>query len=100
MIDGFGGVLERLEAQDRNLVTLLNPSTPLAHSWWSIDGGITILKPKGGEAAHVPMPDRVTTNICFGGDDLRTAYITLSSTGQLVSMPWPTAGLPLNFLNK
>ena len=64
-----------------------------------IDGGITILKPGGGEPEHVPLPDRVTTNICFGGGDLQTAYITLSSTGRLVSMPWPTPGLPLNFLN-
>ena len=64
-----------------------------------LEGGITILKPGGGEPEHVAMPDKVTTNICFGGDDLRTAYITLSSTGQLVSMPWKTAGLPLNFLN-
>ena len=64
-----------------------------------VDGGITILKPKGGEPEHVPLPDRMTTNICFGGEDLRTAYITLSSTGRLVSMPWSTPGLPLNFLN-
>jgi len=65
-----------------------------------VDGGITILKPGGGEAEFVPMPDPVTTNVCFGGPDLRTAYVTLSSTGQLVSLPWRTAGLPLNFLNR
>ncbi len=65
-----------------------------------IDGGITILDPAGGRASHVPMPDPVTTNICFGGEDLKTAFITLSSTGQLVSIPWESAGLPLNFLNK
>lgn len=65
-----------------------------------IDGGITILQPDGGEPGFVPMPDRLTTNICFGGEDLKTAYVTLSSTGQLVSLPWPTPGLPLNFLNK
>ncbi|MCY3622518.1 MAG: SMP-30/gluconolactonase/LRE family protein [Gammaproteobacteria bacterium] len=65
-----------------------------------IDGGITVLSPTGGEPGFVPMPDRITTNICFGGEDLRTAYITLSSTGQLVSMPWQAPGLPLNFLNK
>ena len=46
------------------------------------------------------MPDPLTTNICFGGPDLATAYITLSSTGQLVSMPWGQSGLPLNYLNK
>ena len=65
-----------------------------------IDGGITVLSPTGGEPRFMPMPDRITTNICFGGEGLRTAYITLSSTGQLVSMPWETPGLPLNFLNK
>ena len=62
-----------------------------------IDGGITILSPTGGEPGFVPMPDRVTTNICFGGTDLRTAYITLSSTGQLAKVPWEVAGLGLNY---
>lgn len=65
-----------------------------------IDGGITTLSPRGSEPRFVPMPDRLTTNICFGGDDLKTAYVTLSATGQLVSMPWPTPGLPLNHLNE
>lgn len=66
-----------------------------------VDGGITILDPKGSVLPeHVPMPDVVTTNICFGGDDLKTAFITLSSTGQLIAMPWETAGLPLNYLNR
>jgi len=65
-----------------------------------IDGGITILDPAGGEASHVPMPDIVTTNICFGGEDLQTAYVTLSSTGKLVSTRWDTPGAPLNYLNR
>jgi gluconolactonase len=45
------------------------------------------------------MPDAATTNICFGGEALRTAYITLSESGRLVSIPWPRPGLPLNYLN-
>ena len=64
-----------------------------------INGGITVISPDGSKVRHVPMDDRFTTNICFGGNDLRTAFITLSSTGRLVSTPWDTAGLPLNFLN-
>jgi len=64
-----------------------------------VDGGITIVSPKGDPARLVPMPDRITTNICFGGPDLGTAFITLSSTGQLVSMPWEVPGLALNHLN-
>lgn len=65
-----------------------------------IDGGITTLSAGDQEPSFVAMPDRVTTNICFGGPELKTAFITLSSTGQLVSMEWPTGGLALNFLNK
>ncbi|MGE0621938.1 MAG: SMP-30/gluconolactonase/LRE family protein [Pseudomonadales bacterium] len=65
-----------------------------------IDGGITILDPAGGEPEHVPMPDIVTTNICFGGEDLMTAFVTLSSTGKLVSTRWQTPGLALNYLNR
>lgn len=62
-------------------------------------GGITVASPNGGEVEFIPMPDVMTTNICFGGPDLRTAYITLSGTGKLVAMDWPRPGLPLEFLN-
>jgi gluconolactonase len=65
-----------------------------------ITGGITVHSPDGERAQLIEMPDILTTNICFGGEDLKTAYITLSSTGSLVSIPWHCAGLPLNFLNK
>ena len=64
-----------------------------------INGGITVHSPDGERAQHIPMPDLLTTNICFGGDNLETAFITLSSNGKLVSMPWRCPGLPLNFLN-
>jgi gluconolactonase len=65
-----------------------------------MNGGITIISPDGSSVEHVPAPDIYTTNICFGGADLKTAYLTLSGSGKLVSTEWPTAGLPLNFLNK
>ncbi len=63
-------------------------------------GGITVASPNGGEVEFIPMPDVMTTNICFGGPDLKTAFITLSATGKLVAMDWPRPGLPLEFLNK
>jgi gluconolactonase len=53
-----------------------------------------------GSVEHISFPDPYTTNICFGGDGLRTAYITLSQSGQLIEVPWPRAGLALNYLNK
>ncbi len=60
------------------------------------NGGITVVAPDG-EHHHVSFPDPLTTNICFGGAGLRTAFVTLSGTGRLVSCAWPTAGLPLAF---
>ena len=55
--------------------------------------------PDGACVEHVPMPDLYTTNICFGGDGLQTAYITLSMSGRLVAAQWPRPGLALNYLN-
>ena len=62
-----------------------------------MSGAITVIAPDGQLVRSVPMPDIYTTNICFGGPDLRTAFITLSGVGQLAAMPWPTAGLKLNY---
>lgn len=65
-----------------------------------MNGGITIVPPNGDEPRHVPTDDPMTTNICFGGEELRTAYITCSMTGRLLSCEWERPGLPLNFLNR
>ena len=60
-------------------------------------GCITELSPSGAVVREVKMPDVFPTNICFGGADMRTAYITLSDTGKLAVMPWPEPGLKLNY---
>ena len=65
-----------------------------------LQGGISIVRPDCSGAELVPLPDILTTNICFGGADLRTAYVTQSSVGKLLKMAWPTAGLPLMYLNR
>ena len=59
--------------------------------------GISVVSPTGELVDFVPTPDPFTTNICWGGDDLTTAYITLSGTGQLAAMRWPRPGLALAF---
>ena len=64
-----------------------------------IQGGITTFYPDARPAEFLALPDRVTTNICFGGEGLREAYITLSSTGRLLRRPWPVAGARLHYLN-
>jgi gluconolactonase len=64
-----------------------------------INGGVTVAAADGASFEHLPMPDLYTTNICFGGPQLRTAYITLSLGGRLVAVEWPRPGLALNYLN-
>jgi gluconolactonase len=61
------------------------------------DGGVTVFSPGGDIVEKVPLPDRFVTNICFGGKDRRTAYVTLSQTGRLAALDWKRAGLKLNF---
>lgn len=61
-----------------------------------INGGITAFDPEGG-IEHFAFPDLVTTNICFGGADMRDAWVTCSSTGKLFKCRWPRPGLRLNF---
>lgn len=60
-----------------------------------VNGGITVISADGARVEHVPVDDVITTNICFGGEDLRTAYITASGTGRLLAMEWPVRGLKL-----
>ena len=60
------------------------------------NGGITSISPDGS-FEHFAFPDLIVTNICFGGEDMRDAWITLSGTGLLVKCRWPEPGLKLNF---
>lgn len=60
-----------------------------------IEGGVTVVSPAGERIEHVPAPDPATTNLCFGGRDLRTAYLTLSGTGRLMEIEWARPGLRL-----
>ena len=48
----------------------------------SATGGITVdLARRRIASSSTPIDDPLVTNICFGGDDLRTAYVTSSGTG-------------------
>jgi gluconolactonase len=66
-----------------------------------MNGGITIVSPDGKTIRHLPLPDVMTTNICFGGPDMATAFVTLSASGRLACFDWRkavgTVGLKLNF---
>jgi gluconolactonase len=65
-------------------------------------GSITAVAPDGSIRAVIPVPggDPMVTNVCFGGPDLRTAYITVSGTGKLMAHEWHCPGHPLAHLNR
>ncbi len=73
------------------------------------NGGITVISPDGktiefceielpeGKLAPKPTFAPMPSNICFGGKDMKTVYITCGASGYLISMPSEVAGLELNF---
>ena len=42
--------------------------------------GIHVLSPSGELIEHIPIPEDTITNAAFGGDDLRTLYVTAGKT--------------------
>jgi len=65
----------------------------------SIPGTVESISPSGETLESLSMPDRFPTNVCFGGADLQTGYVTLSGTGRLVARRWARPGLALHYLN-
>ena len=59
--------------------------------------GITVWSPTGELVERVEFPDPMPTNICFGGDDMRTAWVTLSALGKLAKTTWSRPGLKLHY---
>jgi gluconolactonase len=61
----------------------------------AIADGIAVVTPDGSEVDVHPIAGDTTTNIAFGGGDMRRAVITLSRSGRVVETTWPRPGLPL-----
>ena len=60
-----------------------------------VRGGISVFSAAGEWLEFHEAPEGYCTNICFGGADRLTAFITLSGHGQLFAARWPRAGLEL-----
>lgn len=60
-------------------------------------GGISTFWPGAPKFEHTPFPDLICTNICWGGKDMTTAYVTMSSTGKLAACAWRSPGLRLAY---
>lgn len=63
----------------------------------ALGDGLCVVTPEGRILERVAIPGDVTTNLCFSGPDMRTATVTLSGSGRLVTCRWPRPGLPLAF---
>jgi gluconolactonase len=65
-----------------------------------VEGCVSVFAPDG-TVEQVRLPDEfadvMLTNLCFGGADLRTVYLTLAGTGRLVRGTWPRPGLRLAY---
>jgi gluconolactonase len=53
--------------------------------------GITVFNPKGEQIAHIPVEAGWTANVCFGGKDRKTLFIT--ATEHLYSLRMNVAGV-------
>jgi gluconolactonase len=62
-----------------------------------VTGAVSVVSPAGELLEQVTLPtwDAYITNVCFGGPDLRTAYVTSSGWGLLYAVEWPRPGLRL-----
>jgi gluconolactonase len=63
----------------------------------TIEHGIRVVDPDGTVVDFLPIEgEGLTTNCCFGGDDLRTLFATDAMPGNLIAFEgMPTPGLPL-----
>jgi gluconolactonase len=57
-----------------------------------IAGGISIFD-AAGATEFIQFDDPMTTNLAFGGADMRDAWVTSSGLGRMVRVRWPYAGL-------
>jgi gluconolactonase len=62
-----------------------------------VRGGISVFAPDGELLEFWEAPEPYCTNIAFGGQYWRKAYITLSGYGRLIEVDWPRSGLQLAY---
>jgi gluconolactonase len=58
---------------------------------------IVEIEPDGSHVAYRSVPDLLVTNLCFGGNDLRTAYVTMSYEGKVCVVDWHEPGSRLAY---
>lgn len=61
------------------------------------NSALTTFNPRTGAYKQVAFNDPVTTNLVFGGADMRDLWVTCASSGKLYRMRWPRPGLKLAY---
>lgn len=65
------------------------------------NGGLAIVSPKGDLLQFLQIdvgsPTPLPSNLCFGGEDRRTVFVTCGASGRLVKLRSSVAGLPPAF---
>jgi gluconolactonase len=59
-------------------------------------GALACISPDGA-LELIELGEPMPTNVCFGGADLRTAFVTIGGSGRLCAFRWRQPGLPLAF---
>jgi gluconolactonase len=84
----------KLDASGRLFVAAgLNKQNPPYETQAQPTAGIYVFSPSGDLLQFIPIPRDETTNCAFGGDDLKTLFITAG--GSLWSIPVITPGCPV-----
>jgi len=61
-----------------------------------VQGGITVLCPQTGKQEFVSVPgDPHLTNLCFGGPQMKSLFVTQSRLGRLIQLDWLNTGAQL-----
>lgn len=90
------GILDsmKVDADGNVYVITMLPQGQVVQS----NGGITVISPEGEQLDYIELAigglfDPLPSNLCFGGPDRKTAFITLGGTGRLVSCGMRVPGL-------
>lgn len=59
------------------------------HETTRVPPGIWVIRPDGRVLGRIPVPEDVLTNVTFGGDDLRTLYVTAGKSLFTCRIPVP-----------
>ena len=92
-----GGLLMNLEGGIKRFDSLAVEKNGYVCVGTLVDGGVSVISPSSGLLEFWSLDDPYITNICFGGNDFKTAFITASYQGMLLKANWHREGLKLNF---